>query len=187
MDFLKTEENLMREVGHVEFLSRIDTAMDKIKNQISEVIPVTLKSSESLSKGSKFTLPLKIKGKMLGVGRHLERYYTEEELKKSVDKFKGTIPLKLDHRHREASSTIGVITNLIWNPVERVVMYEGHINDETHARNVLDEVTTEVSATIFSLKQYNELFGIVGRELEYVELSLVEEGAYSGNTLNAEL
>lgn len=187
MNFLKTEENLMKEIEHVEFLSKIDSQMDKIKSQISEVIPATLKSSESLSKGSKFTLPLKITGKMLGVGRHLERYYTEEELRKSVDTFKGSIPLKLDHRHKEASSTIGIITNLTWDPIERVVMYEGHINDETHARNVLDEITTEVSATIFSLKQYSELFGIIGSELEYAELSLVEEGAYSGNTLNPEL
>ena len=64
-------------------------------------------------------------------------------------------------------------------------MYEGHINDETQARNVLDSVVTDVSATIDSIEEYDALYGIVGRQPEYKELSLVVKGAFTGNTIEA--
>ena len=168
-------------------LTKIQSISTKLESRLPEkVTGVTIKSSESLSKDGKISLPLKIRGKMLGVGRHKEKFYSAEELKKSVE-FHGNkiIPLKLDHRNTETASTIGAITKLFWNPTSLAIMYEGHVNNETHARNILDKVTKDVSATIYSVKGFDNLFGVVGIDLEYAELSLVEDGAYTGNTLEA--
>jgi len=191
MDYFKCEENLIREQIKLtnlkkqrETLSKLDNTIYKIESLLPEHIPVTMKFEENLSLVDKLKLPLKITGRVLGVGKHKRRFYTEEELKKSVETHKGkVIPLKLDHRRREVSSTIGAITRLYWDDVEKAVKYEGHINDETQARNVLDNVAKEVSAGVNAVEVFTIDYGITGRELEYLELSIVTKGSYRGNTL----
>lgn len=184
---INTRLKMHRAMKQKEMLTKLRNISTKIESRLPEKITdVTIKSSESLSKDGTLILPLKIRGKMLGVGRHKEKFYTVDELKKSVDVHKGKIiPLKLDHRNTEVSSTIGAVTKIFWNDAEQVIMYEGHVNDETHARNILDKVIRDVSATIYSVKGFHNLFGVIGTDLEYAELSLVEDGAYTGNSLEA--
>lgn len=171
MDYINAEEKLLAEQLRIcEKLSHMETVKGNIK------VP------ESLSKNGKLQMPLKIRGAFLGVGRPARKYYTAEELRKSVLGFK-VIPLKLDHKDKLAGATVGAITKIYWDEAEQKVRYEGHINSETHARNVLDRVTTDVSATIFSSEAHDERFGLIGTDLEYAEISLVHKGAYSGNTL----
>ena len=124
---------------------------------------------------------------MLGVGRHKKRYYTEEGLKWSVEYHKGKkpIPIKLDHDHLKVASVIGAIDKLYWDDVDKVVRYEGHINDETQARNILDKTVDEVSATVLSTPEYDNNLGLVGKQPEYDELSLVKAGSFKGNSLEA--
>ena len=180
IDFIKTEEklinsqlNILKCIKEKEVLSKIDNFYSKIEDHLPSKIFVTMKVAEELSDG-KFKMPLKIRGKMLGVGRHKNRFYSEEELKKSIEINKGKkIPLKVDHRLEEISANIGLIDRIYWSESNKAVMYEAHINDETHARNVLDGVETEVSASIFSRKDFDQVLGIVWRDLEYSELSIV--------------
>ena len=191
VDFFKCEEKLIKAemtvrdcIKQKEVLDKIDVILDKYDSRTSEKLAITYKTSEHLSKDGKLVLPLGIKGKMLGIGRHKERYYTKEELMKSVYKYKGKkFPLKLDHRDKEVGSTIGMVDQIYWNNDKQCIMYEAHINDSTHARNVLDGAHTDVSATIYSVKGYNENLGMIAMDLDFSELSIVCEGAYSGNTL----
>lgn len=192
MDYHKYEEKLMiaqnkvqSKAKHLELLSKIDREVKKIETKMPDKIKATVKVCENLSVDNKFSLPLYIKGKMLGVGRHKEKYYTEEALVKSIDSFVRRIPCKLDHRRKEVASTIGAIDKIYWDSILKAVMYEGHINDETQARNVLDGLITDVSASVFSVDEYDAIHGLVGRELEYSELSFVEKGAFTGNTVEA--
>lgn len=178
MDFIKCEEKLI--ARELEILNSIKDA-EKLS---SEKVNATIKTSESLSSQNGLVLPLKVKGKMLGVGRHKERFYTADELKKSVYRYQGKrFPIKLDHKNGEVSSMVGGIDNIYWIESENAIGYEGHINDETMARNILDNLITDVSATIFSMKEYDAQLGIVGKDLEYDELSLVKDGAFKGNTI----
>jgi len=180
INYIKCEEKLIR--AQLELRRRIKT--NEALSKTSETIGITLKTSEHLSIDGKVSLPLKIRGKMLGVGRHKERFYTEKELRWSVGFHQGkSIPIKLDHRDKEVASIVGAIDKLIWDDTEKAVRYEGHINDETQARNILDNVVREVSATIDSIREYDMTLGIMGVQPEYHELSLVVKGAYTGNTL----
>ena len=187
VNLIQAEEKLLLVEGLLrqrESLSKIDTHINKMGSLIPEKIPITVKIVENLSIDGKFQLPLRIRGNMLGIGRHKDRYYTEEELIKSVDTHKNkVIPLKVDHRLTEVGATIGAVDRIFWDSEDKVIKYEAHINDETHARNILDNVIKEVSASIFSIRDIDTIFGIVGRNLEYGELSLVEDGAFEGNTL----
>ena len=83
----------------------------------------------------------------------------------------------------ESFSTIGAIDKLIWDAERQIVMYEGHINDETQARNILDGVVNEVSVTSEAVNLTHPLYGVIATQLAFVELSLVEDGAYLQNTL----
>jgi hypothetical protein len=191
IDFFKCEEKLIKAemtvrdcIKQKEVLSKIDEILEKYDSRTSEKLSITIKTSEHLSKDGSLLLPLKVRGRMLGVGRHKERYYTREELMKSVDKYKGKkFPMKLDHRDKEAGSTIGMVDSIYWDNQNDCIMYEAHINDATHARNILDGAIKEVSATIYSIKAYNEKLGIVALDLDFQELSAVESGAYLGNTI----
>jgi len=158
--------------------------VDQIKTQ--EIINATCKTPESLSliDTNMVTLPLKVIGKMLGVGRHKDKFYTAEDLQWAVDfHTEKKFPIKLDHRHTEISSMVGVVDKIFWDDGEQAIMYEGHINDETQARNILDNMVTQVSATVSSITESNEEQGVIGREPEFEELSLVVKGAYTGNTI----
>ena len=42
---------------------------------------------------------------------------------------------------------------------------------------------TDVSASIDSFKGFDPVYGIVGIDPEYLELSLVSDGAYTGNSI----
>lgn len=192
VDYIKTEEKLIKaeykikeDMRRAEFLSNVDKFIAKYdKEKKSEKLSVSMKKPEELSKFDKFNIPLRVRGKMLGVGRHKKKFYTEEDLKWSIEFHEDkNFPIKLDHRHKEASSTIGLIDKLYWNNDEKCVMYEGHINDETQARNVVDGAVTDVSATIFSKDEMHEMYGLIGKEPEYYEMSLVEDGSYNGNTI----
>jgi hypothetical protein len=199
MDYIKTEEKLIHaqqqindELKHIELLSKIDKHIAKYEgDKTIEKLSVTLKLPESLSLTSKLTLPLRIKGKMLGVGRHKiyennkpGKFYLEEDLKWGVEFHKNKkIPVKLDHEHLKVGSMVGGIDNLYWDDKEKVIRYEAHINDETQARNILDGLITDVSATIYSKPEKHDLYGVVGKMPEFSELSLVVGGAFKGNTI----
>ena len=190
MDYLENEQKLVKEqlraatrLKYIEMLSKLDSISCDLQSQIPEQITANIKSEENLGIGDTLTLPLRVVGRMLGIGRHKFKYYTEEELKKSIDTFKGRIPFKLDHKREETSSTVGAVDNIYWDDTEKAIMYEGHINDETQARNIIDGVVREVSAGILSETKVDMKFGITGLNLEYTELSLVEKGSYQGNTI----
>lgn len=191
MNFLDTEEKLINvqinindSIKERETLSKIDNAIDVLDNEVKtlEQLSVTIKDAEMLS--SSFKLPLKIKGRMLGIGRHAAKYYTEIELRKAVELYKGKhIPLKIDHRENEVGSTIGRVDEIYWDEINKCIRYKAHINDETHARNVVDGVTDDVSASIYANKAYDVMLGLVGKNLEFSELSLVYNGAYKENDI----
>lgn len=169
---------------NMQILTKINNYISRREGKTFEKLSVSLKTPESLSIEKKLSLPLKIQGKMLGVGRHKDRFYTEEDLKWSVEYHKGKkIPVKLDHRHLEIGSLVGVIDNIFWDDIEKVVRYKGHINDETQARNIIDKIVNQVSATIFSVKEQHPMYGLLGRKPEYNELSLVIGGSFKNNTL----
>ena len=192
IDYYKLEEKLIKSqmtlrdtIKEEETLAKIDAILNRYDKRSSEILNVeTLKTAEHLSNDGKLKLPLQVKGVMLGVGRHKEKFYTIEELKKSVAKYKGkSFPIKLDHRNTEAASTIGAVDRLFWIPEKQAIGFEGHINDETHARNIMDGMHTDVSATIFSMKMMDDSYGVIGSDLDYDELSIVCEGAFIGNSI----
>jgi len=190
IDYIKQEEKLIeaqitvREcIKQKETLAKIDAILNKNDTRTSEKLSCQIKTAEQLSKLTK-GIPLKVRGKMLGVGRHKERYYTKIELMKAVKKYNGKkFPIKLDHRDKEVGSTVGVVDRLFWIESEEAIGYDGHINSETMALNILDGVVKDVSATIYSMKDYDPILGVVGFDLDFSELSLVHEGAYDNNTI----
>jgi len=186
MEYLKYEETLIQtaiDIKHLEMLSKLDNEISKREGKTIEKLSFEVKTVEELSNGD-FALPFKIRGKMLGVGRFKTKYYTEETLKAVAEKYKGkTFPLKLDHKHREAGSTIGLVDRVYWSPSEKVLRYEAHINSEVHARNARDKAHKEVSAGIASFDGYDDKLGHIGYDLDFEELSIVWKGSYSDNTL----
>ncbi len=191
MDYIKTEEKLIKAeltlrdtIKQKETLAKIDRILKKYDSRTPERLSVTVKTCEHLSKNGKLIMPLKIKGKMLGVGRHKERYYSSTELINAANKYKGrTFPLKLDHKDKLAGATIGLVDKIYWSDREQKILYEAHVNSILHARNILDKAHTDVSATIFSMKTYDPIFGVVGLDLDFTELSIVHDGAYTGNSI----
>ena len=195
MDFLKQEEKLIKSeltirntIKSVETLAKIDAILNKHKVSEPEKLSVDIKTAEHLSRNGKLKLPLRIRGTMLGVGRHHLKFYTADALRLSVQKYKGKrIPIKLDHRDREVGSTIGSIDSIAWSPKLNAITYKGHINDETHARNLLDGLFTDVSATIYSVKGFDNILGVIGTDLEYDEVSIVKEGAFKGSSIKLDI
>lgn len=191
MDYIKSEERLIAEelklttrLRQTEILSKLDSAMIKTQGRLPEQITSPIKTAENLSTTDNLILPLKIVGRMLGVGRHKVRYYKAEELKKSVERYVNkVIPIKVDHKRNEVGATVGAVDRIYWDDNEQVIKYEGHINDATQARNILDGVVKEVSASIDSVMAFDPQYGVTGQDPEYAELSLVEEGAFKGNSL----
>ncbi len=169
----------------------LDVAENKVVSLLSEmeslssgkdVIISKIKCPESLSLCDKFELPLYVHGDMIGVGKHKSRYYTADELQRGVERF-NKMAFKLDHIRDRVGSTVGAVDKLIWDPDRQVVIYEAHINDETHARNILDGVVNEVSVTTEAINLVDLSYGVIASDIDFVELSLIESGAYSGNSL----
>lgn len=192
MDYIKTEEKLIKkelelttELKQVEMLSRIDKyIVGQSGEKTYEQLSITLKTPELLSLDTKLQLPLRVQGDMLGVGRHKKKYYSEEDLKWSVDFHNGKkFPVKVDHRNKEIASMIGAVDRIFWDDTEKVVKYEAHINDETQARNIIDGLITSVSASILSKDEWDGMLGLVGKFPEYAELSLVVGGSFTGNSI----
>lgn len=172
----------------LEKLSRLHIINDYYTTQQAkssvEHLSCEIVSAEQLSNGLK--LPLKVKGTFLSEGRPKAKYYTVDALKKSVDNPLNTkFPLMLDHKDKEAGKIIGMVDKIKYNPRLKKIDWEGHINDETFARNVLDKAITQVSATIFSSEEYDEILGIIGKDLVFKELSLVMAGADKSNSISA--
>lgn len=182
LEKLNRAEAVLKDLKTIEILKKADSFLEVKKT--SEKLSSEIKTEEQLSARIKIGEQLKIMGKMLGVGRHKNKYYTKEDLIWSVNFHKGkTFPVKLDHKHTEAGSTVGRVDEIFWDEETQSVMYRAHINDITHALNILDGVTTEVSATIFSKDLYDDIYGLRGVEPEYYELSLVENGAFRDNNI----
>lgn len=184
MDYLKTEEKLIQ--SQIDIISALKTR-ESLK---AEKIICSVKSAESLSASTKFTLPLKVKGHMLGVGKHKVKYYIKEELIKAAERFNSgksrVFKIMLDHDNHKMSAVIGKVDEVIWNEELQCLDYLGHINDETHARNILDGSENQVSVTSYSNNVFNPgLNETVATDIEFDELSSVEEGAYTGNSITA--
>lgn len=197
MNYKKSENKLIAAEARLTRLINKSSESLSATLKTEDKVESTLKTTEELSKFTDvLKLPLVVMGKMLGVGRHGKRYYTEEDLKWSVEYHKNRkFPIKYDHEHALKNEEgikrvvvgpiIGQVDRIWYDALEQAVMYEGHINDETHARNVRDESITEVSASINSKVVDDPRVGIRAMEPEYKELSLVGEGRYGGNTIKA--
>lgn len=172
-----------------EKLARLEVLNDYYKSINKQGTDETLVSNidfaEQLS--GKLKLPLKVKGVFLKEGRHQTKYYTKEAMEASTyNPINSSFPLMLDHEDTKAGSIVGKVTKIEYDPTIPGLRWWGHINDETHARNVLDGVVKEVSATIYSTTEYDEEYGVVGLDLVYKELSFVMEGAVKGNTVEVD-
>jgi len=169
-----------------EKLSRLLIISDyydsKKENSSTEKLSVKIETSESLEKV--FKLPLKVRGVFLTEGRPKRKYYPAEELKKAVDNpVNAKFALMLDHEDTKAGKVIGMVDKISYDEQIRGIRWWGHINDETFARNVSDGAIKEVSATIYSVEEYDETLGVVGRDLAFKELSLVLAGAEPNNSI----
>ena len=172
-----------------EKLSRLLIISDyydsKKENSSTEKLSVKIETSESLEKV--FKLPLKVRGVFLTEGRPKRKYYPAEELKKAVDNpVNSKFPLMLDHEDTKAGKVIGLVDKISYDEQLRGIRWWGHINDETFARNVSDGAIKEVSATIYSVEEYDETLGVVGRDLAFKELSLVLAGAEPNNLIEVD-
>ncbi len=145
-----------------------------------------IQCAEQLAKGKKLTMPLKVRGVFLREGRPNKKYYYKEELKKSLlNPLNKKFPMMLDHRDKEASTIVGVVSKIEYDETINGLKWWGHINDITFARNVMDGVISQVSATVYSVADYDETYGLLGKDLTFKELSLVISGAVDGNYIEA--
>jgi len=172
-----TEEKLSR-------LTILDNYYTLQNKQYSiEKLSVEVESAESLSKD--FKLPLKVKGIFLTEGKPKNKYYTKESLKAAVSNvLNKTFPMCLDHKDKEVGSIVGKVDKIEYDDSIKGIRYYGHINSETVARNILDGVIKDVSATIYSSDEYNKELGIMtANNLTFTELSLVLNGAEKNNSI----
>jgi len=172
-----------------EKLSRLIVLEDYYKSinkqHTRESLCSTIDFAEHLS--SKLILPLKVKGIFLLEGRHQTKYYTIEEMKLSTyNPINSQFPLMLDHDDNKVSSIIGKVTRIEYDHSINGIRWWGHVNNETQAMNVLDGTVKEVSATIYSSTEYDDEYGIVGKNLVYKELSFVISGAVKGNIMEVD-
>ena len=158
-----------------EKLSRMKVLNDYYKSinksSTEEVFSSDIHFAEQLS--DKLVLPLKVKGVFLTEGRHKVKYYKREVLEAAThNPINASFPLMLDHKDREAGSVVGRVTRIEYDDTIPGIKWWGHINNETHARNVMDGSITDVSATIYSSTDYDEELGVVADDLVFKELSL---------------
>jgi hypothetical protein len=181
---------LMRyKYAEVEKLKRLRILNDyycSMKEQSSnESLGAKIEVAEKLSVG--LILPLKVRGIFLTEGRPAKRFYSSIELRKAVNNpINQKFPIMLDHRDNEVSAMVGAVDKLEYDPVIKGIRYWGHINDETFARNVMDGVITDVSATIFAKDVYDASLGKIGTDLTFKELSLVVNGAEPMNLIEVD-
>ena len=155
------------------------------KTSTDESFKSNIDFAEQLS--GKLVLPLKVKGIFLIEGRHQTKYYTTEAMEASTyNPINASFPLMLDHEDTKAGSIIGKVTKIEYDASIPGIRWWGHVNDETHARNILDGVVKEVSATIYSTTDYHDEYGVVGNDLIFKELSVVMTGAVKGNVLEVD-
>jgi len=179
---------LMRfKYSNLERLSRLNMLTDyySSKNEIMypEKCSTSLECSEQLSSND-FKLPLKVRGVFLTEGRPKKKYYSAKELEKSTkNPINQKFPLMLDHKDTEVGQIVGGVDKIWYDKSLKGIRWEGHINNETFARNVLDGIVTDVSATIFSVSVYDNKNGLMGIDLSFKELSLVMEGAEKKNSI----
>jgi hypothetical protein len=196
---MKNTENLIKRLDaykallsfkytDLEKLSRLKILNDYYKSINkdcdSEKLQFTLDSAEQLSKD--LILPLKVKGIFLTEGRPASKYYTKDELKKSIDNpINAKFPFMLDHEDNKVDKIIGMVDRIEYDESIKGIRYWGHINDEKQALNILDGVVTDVSATIYSASEYTKN-GLTAKDLVFKELSLVIKGAEPNNTLEVD-
>jgi len=174
----------------LERLSRLQILNDYYssinKDNSSEKLSCPIESAEQLSK-TNFSLPLKVRGVFLTEGRPQLKFYSKEEMKKSIDNIiNSKFPLMLDHEDNKAGKIIGMVDSIEYDDSINGIRWYGHINDETFARNVIDGIITDVSATIFSSNAYTKEQGLVAKDLIFKELSLVMKGAEPNNFIEVD-
>lgn len=166
-------------------------------SRLTELTEFYEKSSESLNSeqfvskmstveqlSDKFELPLLVHGVFLSEGQPYKKWYSGEELRKAADNpVNQSFPLMLDHKHTEAAYIVGKVTKISYDPNIRALRWWGHINDETHARNVLDGVVSEVSVTVYAEDVRDGTGQIHGTNLTFGELSLVRKGRDKKNSI----
>jgi len=181
---------LMRyKYAEVEKLKRLHILNDYYSSMkelsTTESLSINIEVSESLSTG--LILPLKVRGIFLTEGRPAKRFYSSIELRKAVNNpINQKFPIMLDHRDNEVSAMVGAVDKLEYDPQIKGIRWWGHINDETFARNVMDGVITDVSATIFAKDVYDASLGKIGTDLTFKELSLVVNGAEPMNLIEVD-
>ena len=173
-----TQEQLSRLHVLHDYYSTLD------KSPTNECLTGKIDFAEQLS--GELILPLKVRGIFLTEGRPKEKFYKIEHLQKSVNNpLNSSFPIMLDHKDKEAGKIIGKVDKIAYDPTIKGLRWWGHINDETFARNVIDNSITDVSATIWSISEYTIEFGHIGTNLTYSELSLVRNGAEKDNYIES--
>ena len=173
-----------------EKLVRLNILRDYYESEqlkaVEENFKTPIEVEEKLSKN--LILPLKVKGIMLTEGKPKARFYSGEQLKLAVENpVNKKFPIMLDHRDKEVSKIIGQVERLEYDPTIKGIRWYGHINDETFARNVMDGLITEVSATIFAVENLHPKYGKEGTNLTFKELSLVLQGAEPMNSIEVDV
>jgi len=182
LEKLNSVEKTLKDAKTLEILRKAEGALT-CTGKTCEKLSIECKSVEQLS-SFKIGDVLKITGKMLGIGKHKDKYYTEEDLKWALEFLKGkNVPLKVDHKDKEVGATVGRVDKFYWDDIAKVIRYDAHVNDVTQARNIIDQVVNEVSATIASADVFDATYGVRGTQPEIRELSLVESGAFKGNDI----
>ena len=149
----------------------------------SEKFTITVECAEQLSSGN-LKLPLKVRGVFLSEGRPKAKFYTKDELKRAVDNpINHSFPMALDHKDTEVEKIIGVVDKITYDDAISAIRWYGHINSELYARNVIDGAIKEVSVTVYSVSQYDNKLGLVGKDLTFKELSLVWKGQDPKNSI----
>ena len=171
----------------LEKLSRLHILQDYYNSKNVEAnfeqLYCKIECAEQLKK-NKLSLPLKVRGVFLTEGRPAMKYYSSEEMQKSVENpMNNTFPLMLDHHDNEAGKIIGGVDKISFDKKLKGIRWWGHVNDETFARNISDGLITEVSATIYSASEYDKQHGLIGKDLVFKELSLVIKGAEPQNKI----
>ena len=199
---MNTTENVLKRVDKYlsfmrykytmeEKLSRLETLQNYYetlnKSHTVEHFKSNIEIAEHLSSGN-LKIPLKVRGIFLREGRPSKKFYTVEELKKSVaNPVNREFPLMLDHEDDKAGKVIGLVTKIWFDGKIKALRWKGHINDETFARNVVDRAIKDVSATVYSIGEIDDMLGLVGKDLTYKELSLVMSGSVTGNIIEPDI
>jgi hypothetical protein len=176
--FMRFGYTVQEQLSRLTILKDYYTVMNEKASK--EQFTTKLLCAEQLKKGE-LTLPLKVSGVFLIEGKPKTKFYSAKELELAASNpINQKFPLCLDHKDTEVAKIIGMVDSISYDSETKSLKWEGHINDETVARNVVDGAIKYVSATVFSVTEYDDLYGMVGSDLTFKELSLVWEPAVSG-------